>query len=80
MSLKISFLDSHLDFFPDNIGAVSEEHGNVSTKTFLPWKTGTRDREVLTIVDDEEGCSRCQAQKAINNPHILSKVNNVCNM
>jgi len=27
MSLKVHFLDSHLDFFPENIGAVSNEHG-----------------------------------------------------
>lgn len=27
MSLKIHFLDSHLDFFPDNLGDVSDEHG-----------------------------------------------------
>ncbi|UYV82854.1 hypothetical protein LAZ67_22001095 [Cordylochernes scorpioides] len=27
MSLKIQFLHSHLDFFPDNLGAVSDEHG-----------------------------------------------------
>lgn len=27
MSLKIHFLDSHLDFFPTNLGAVSDEHG-----------------------------------------------------
>lgn len=27
MSLKIHFLDSHLDFFPDNCGQVSDEHG-----------------------------------------------------
>ena len=27
MSLKTHFLDSHLDFFPDNLGAVSDEHG-----------------------------------------------------
>ena len=27
MSLKIHFLDSHLDFFPDNLGAVIDEHG-----------------------------------------------------
>ena len=27
MSLKIRFLESHLDFFPDNLGAVSNEHG-----------------------------------------------------
>ena len=27
ISLKIHFLDSHLDFFPPNCGAVSDEHG-----------------------------------------------------
>ncbi|UYV63053.1 hypothetical protein LAZ67_2002987 [Cordylochernes scorpioides] len=27
MSLKIHFLHSHLDFFPDNLGAVNGEHG-----------------------------------------------------
>jgi hypothetical protein len=27
MSLKIYFLNSHLDFFPENLGAVSEEQG-----------------------------------------------------
>ena len=26
MSLKIHLLDSHLDFFPENLGAVSDEH------------------------------------------------------
>ena len=27
ISLKMHFLDSHLDFFKDNLGDVSEEHG-----------------------------------------------------
>jgi hypothetical protein len=27
MSLKVHFLDSHLDFFPENLGAASDEHG-----------------------------------------------------
>jgi hypothetical protein len=27
MSLKIHFLHSHLDFFPQNLGAVSDAHG-----------------------------------------------------
>jgi len=27
MSLKMHFLHSHLSFFPDNLGAVSDEHG-----------------------------------------------------
>ncbi|GBO41656.1 hypothetical protein AVEN_134408-1 [Araneus ventricosus] len=26
-SLKVHFLDSHLDYFPENLGAVSEEQG-----------------------------------------------------
>jgi hypothetical protein len=26
MSLKLRFLDSHLDLFPENLGAVSDEH------------------------------------------------------
>jgi hypothetical protein len=26
MSLKVHFLDSNLDFFPDNLGAISDEH------------------------------------------------------
>jgi hypothetical protein len=27
MSLKIHFLDSHLNFFPENLGEISDEHG-----------------------------------------------------
>jgi hypothetical protein len=27
MSIKINFLVSHLNFFPEDLGAVSEEHG-----------------------------------------------------
>ena len=27
MILKIHFLESHLDFFPENLGEVSDEHG-----------------------------------------------------
>ena len=27
MSLKFDFLESHLDFFPENLGEVSDEHG-----------------------------------------------------
>jgi len=36
MSLKVNFVDSHLDFFPENLRSVSNEHGqrfhqNIST-------------------------------------------------
>jgi hypothetical protein len=26
VSLKVHFLDSHIDFFPENLGAVNDEH------------------------------------------------------
>lgn len=29
MSIKIHYLDSHLDFFPENLGAMSDEHGEL---------------------------------------------------
>lgn len=29
MSLKLYFVDSHLDFFPDNMSDVSDEHGKI---------------------------------------------------
>ena len=29
MSLKLHFLDSHPDFFPQNLGEVSDEHGEI---------------------------------------------------
>ncbi|UYV81453.1 hypothetical protein LAZ67_20001237 [Cordylochernes scorpioides] len=43
MSLKIHFLHSHLDFFPDNLGAVSDEHGEI----YQAWRSGTK-RTALT--------------------------------
>jgi len=44
MSLKIHFLESHLDFFPENLGQVSDEHGEKKdfAKTLWLWKNGTK--------------------------------------
>jgi len=36
MSLKFHFLHSHLDFFPLNLGAMSEKMGKGSTRLFPP--------------------------------------------
>jgi len=38
MSLKIHFLHSHLDFFPENCGAVSDEHGKHFHQNFSSMK------------------------------------------
>jgi hypothetical protein len=35
VSLKIHFLHSHLDFFPQNLGAISYKHGELFHKTLL---------------------------------------------
>jgi len=35
MSLKIHFLESHSDFFPENLGEVSDEHGARLHQDFL---------------------------------------------
>jgi len=37
--LKTHFLESHLDFFPENLGEVSDEQVKDFTKTFWLWKT-----------------------------------------
>ena len=38
MSLKVHFLMSYMDFFPDKMGSVSDEHG----ERFLLWKNVTK--------------------------------------
>jgi len=40
--LKTHFLESHLDFFPENLGEVSDEQVKDFTKTFWLWKSGTK--------------------------------------
>ena len=41
MSLKVHFLDSHLDFLPENLGAVRSMESDF-TRTFPPWKSNTK--------------------------------------
>jgi len=41
MSLKVHFLDSHLALFPENLGAVHDEHSDFN-RTFPSWKSGTK--------------------------------------
>ena len=41
MNLKIHFLESQLEFFPKNLGKVSDDQVKGFTKTFGLWKSGT---------------------------------------
>ncbi|UYV83317.1 hypothetical protein LAZ67_23000493 [Cordylochernes scorpioides] len=63
MSLKIHFLHSHLDLFPDNLGAVSDEHGerfhqDISSmekryQESVKVDRMTEDKQRMTKVEDE---------------------------
>jgi hypothetical protein len=39
MSLKVRFLNAHLDYFPENLGAVSEEQGERFHKDIQEMET-----------------------------------------
>jgi hypothetical protein len=45
MSLNFYFLHSHLDFFPKNMGAVSNEHGERFRQIFPKLKRGAVENE-----------------------------------
>ena len=42
MSLKVHFLDSHLDFFPENLGQWAMSTYSDFTRTFPPRKSGAK--------------------------------------
>jgi hypothetical protein len=42
ISLKVHFLDCHLDFFPENLGAVSNDTESDFTRVFPPRKNSTK--------------------------------------
>jgi len=43
MSLKIHMLHSHLDFFPDNCGMFSDEHGEPFIRKLQRWRNDIRE-------------------------------------
>jgi hypothetical protein len=42
MSLKVHFLQSHLYFFPANLGEVSDKQGEPLIKTLSQWNTAIK--------------------------------------
>ncbi|GBM49871.1 hypothetical protein AVEN_150752-1 [Araneus ventricosus] len=60
MSLKINFLDSHLNFFSDNCGQVSDEHGerfhqdiaNMEKRYQANWSTAMLADYCWTLIRD----------------------------
>jgi len=52
MSLKIHFLESHLDFFPENLGEVSEEHGERFHQDILATENGYQGKWTSNMLAD----------------------------
>jgi hypothetical protein len=52
MSLKLHFLHSNLDFFPENVQAISDEHGKGFLRIFPKLKRGTMENGSPNILAD----------------------------
>jgi hypothetical protein len=52
MSLKVHFLDSHLDFFPENLGAVSDKHGERFHQDISNMEKQYQGKWSLSMLDD----------------------------
>jgi len=48
ISVKIHFLSSHLDFFPENCGSVSDEHGERFHQDIAAMESRYREMEPIT--------------------------------
>jgi hypothetical protein len=75
-------LDSHLDFFPDNLGAVSDEHGERFHQDVSALEKRYHGQSSLTMLYEYSWTMKrdvpdAKHRRKYNNPHILSKVSNV---
>jgi len=60
MSLKIYFLPSHMDFFPENCGVVIDEHGERFYQEISLWRRDIKEMERCyarrLLLDSGKGC------------------------
>lgn len=52
MSLKVHFLNSHLDYFPENLGAVSEEQGELFHQDIKEMERRYQGKWSVTMMTD----------------------------
>ncbi|UYV84991.1 hypothetical protein LAZ67_X004186 [Cordylochernes scorpioides] len=79
MSLKIHFLHSPLDFFPDNLGAVSDEHGerfhqdisSMEKRYQVRRELGAAKGDVTEVSQRKRHCPRSDS---IRTPYYISRV------
>ena len=56
MSLKVHFLHAHLDYFPQNLGDMSEEHGERFYQDIKSMKTRYKGRWDVSMMADYCWC------------------------
>jgi hypothetical protein len=74
MSLEVHFLDSHLDFFPENLGTVSDEHGEIFHQDISNIEKRYQGKWSLSMLDPQERCSTSDIQQKIKNSYSLGNV------
>ena len=74
MSLKVHFLHSHLDFFHENLGDVSEEHGERFHQDIAAmekryqgrWDTAMMGDYVWSLVRKDQGTHSRKARSSVH--------------
>ena len=56
MSLKVHFLHAHLDYFPQNLGDMSEEHGERFHQDIKSMETRYQGRWDVSMMSDYYWC------------------------
>ena len=64
MSLKVHFLHSHLDFFPENMGDMSEEHGERFHQDIKIMEARYQGRGGVTIMADYCWCLKRDCEQS----------------
>ena len=72
MSVKIHFLHSHLNFFPPNLRAVSDEHGERFHQDITKMERTIKANRTPAWLETSAGCS-CVTSRRQNTPDLLRK-------
>ena len=52
ISMKTHFLESHMDFFPENLGEVSDEHGEIFHQDILAMEKRYQGKWTSSMLTD----------------------------
>ena len=64
MSLKVHFLHAHLDYFPQNLGDMSKEHGEPFYQDIKSMETWRQNRWDISMMADYCWCMKCNCKSS----------------